>query len=194
MAQDIGPASALPTGVSPSFGPPEKPESLEGTTRLVEAKLRLESRANSGASWFYWIGGLSILNSIIVVAGGSFAFIFGLAFTQVIDTLASLMESDLSISSPGIITFLALGMDLAIAAACAGVGYLASKRNRTVYMLGIVVYGVDALISLVLQDWLGVLFHLFVLAGLWRGMKAMRALATIESGALPLETLRVAAP
>jgi len=171
---------------------PQKSQGLEDTTRLLEAKLRLESRAKNGASWFYWIAGLSILNSIILIAGGSFTFIFGLAFTQVIDVFAALIESDLGINSPGIITFLGFGLDLAVAGVFAAIGYLARKRNRGIYILGGVLYAGDALVSLLFRDWLGVLFHLFVLHGLWGGMKAMRALAPVEAGAATIETLRPA--
>ncbi len=44
------------------------------------------------------------MNSIIFMAGGSLTFIFGLAFTQVIDALASIIESELGMSRPGMIT------------------------------------------------------------------------------------------
>jgi hypothetical protein len=171
---------------------PRDPQTLEDTTRLLEAKLRLEGRAKNGASWFYWIAGLSILNSIILIAGGTFTFIFGLAFTQVIDVLAALIESDLGLESPGMISFLGFGFDIAVAGAFAAIGYLSRKRNRGVYIFGCVLFAADALVSLFFRDWLGALFHIFVLLGLWGGLKAMRALAPVEAGAATLESLRPA--
>jgi hypothetical protein len=40
-----------------------------------------------------------------------------------------------------------------------------------------VLYALDAIVSLIFQDWLGFLFHLLALAGLWSGLAAMRKLA-----------------
>ena len=39
------------------------------------------AQLKSGASWFYWIAGLSLINSIAAVSGGSWRFILGLGIT-----------------------------------------------------------------------------------------------------------------
>ena len=169
-----------------------QPLATEDTTRLLEAKLRLEARARNGASWFYWIGGLSVINSVIATTGGTFTLLFGLAVTQLITAFASVVEPDLGIPSPGIITFVGLALSLLAGAFFGLIGYAARKRIRGLYILGIVLYGVDGLLSLVLQDWLGALFHLFALAGLVGGLSATRTLGPIEAGTAPLETLRTA--
>ena len=44
----------------------------------IEEKLRLENQFKSGAGWFFIIAGLSIVNSIIILSGGSWSFIVGL--------------------------------------------------------------------------------------------------------------------
>ncbi len=164
-------------------------QSVDETARLLEAKLRLESKAKNGAAWFYWIAGLSILNSIILIAGGSFAFIFGLAITQLIDAVAVVVETDLGINRPSVITFIALGLDLIIAAVFVGIGYAARKRNQIIYMSGIGLYAVDALLCIFIQYWLGILFHLFAIAGLLAGIKAIRTLAPVEAGTASLEMI-----
>src|ERR1700740_1421511 len=51
-------------------------------------KLRAEQMVKGGASWFLWIAGLSIVNSIIGMAGGGGDFIVGLGVTQVGDIIA----------------------------------------------------------------------------------------------------------
>lgn len=51
----------------------------------IKERLELETRLNSGAGWFYWIAGLSLLNSIIMLSGSDLYFVIGLGITQIID-------------------------------------------------------------------------------------------------------------
>ena len=41
----------------------------------------------SGARWFWWIAGLSLVNSVILHSGGGTSFVIGLGFTQIVDAL-----------------------------------------------------------------------------------------------------------
>ena len=59
------------------------------SSSAVAQRLQLEQRVRSGASWFYWIAGLSIINSIIQLSGGNWHFIFGLGITSIVDALAA---------------------------------------------------------------------------------------------------------
>src|SRR5688572_14273659 len=43
------------------------------------------SRLKSSASWFYWIAGLSLINSISAFSGSSWRLFFGLGITHVIN-------------------------------------------------------------------------------------------------------------
>ena len=45
----------------------------------------LLAQLKSGANWFYWIAGLSVVNSLIFAFGGHTSFIAGLGLTQLID-------------------------------------------------------------------------------------------------------------
>lgn len=40
-----------------------------------------------GANWFYWIAGLSIINTLIIFFNGDVNFIVGLGLTQIIDAI-----------------------------------------------------------------------------------------------------------
>jgi len=42
----------------------------------------------SGARWFYWIAGLSMINSIAAMSNSSWSFLAGLGITQFIPGLA----------------------------------------------------------------------------------------------------------
>src|SRR5574340_77246 len=45
----------------------------------------LMARHLNGANWFYWIAGLSVVNSVIVLFGGAWYFLVGLGATQFVD-------------------------------------------------------------------------------------------------------------
>jgi len=156
---------------------------------LLEAKLRLEGRAKAGASWFYWIGGLSIINSAIFLTGGSTSFPVGLALTQVIDGFASGVQNAFGTEAAGIVSILALLGNAAIAGGFILAGYLARRGSQAVYIAGMCVYALDAIVSLVFQAWLAAAFHAFALLGLWGGFKALRTFAPIQAGSVPLEAI-----
>jgi hypothetical protein len=65
-------------GVAPSG-------SVAPTQQQTMQVLQLRQTVNAGASWFIWVAGLSMVNS---VSGGGFRFIFGLGATQIVDALA----------------------------------------------------------------------------------------------------------
>src|SRR5258708_37674145 len=48
----------------------------------------LKQRCQSGARWFFWIAGLSLITSIVTFSGGGFAFFLSLGTTQVIVAFA----------------------------------------------------------------------------------------------------------
>jgi hypothetical protein len=129
------------------------------------AKLIANARVLSGARWFYWIAGLSLVNSIVVIAGGQFHFVVGLGITSVVDGLAK--------AAGGAGTVL----DLVINGTVAGVfflfGSLASKSHKWAFIVGMVLYGLDALILLAFKDVLSVAFHAYALFAISRGLMAV---------------------
>jgi hypothetical protein len=127
-----------------------------------------EAQLKSGASWFYWIAALSLINSIVAFTGSDWRFILGLGITQVFDGLAH------DIGSAGNAVVLAL--DLIAAGVCVSFGVFAHKRHLSAFVVGMVLLALDGLIFLFVQDWVGVGFHVFVLYCLFRGAKACRGL------------------
>ena len=53
-----------------------------------ESNPELPMQVRKGASWFYWIAGASVVNTIIFLFGGNLNFIVGLGVTQVINGIA----------------------------------------------------------------------------------------------------------
>ena len=127
----------------------------------------LMNQMNSGASWFYWIAALSLINTAIALAGKSWKFIFSLGITETIDFQAS--RGTIGAASQITINAVILGL----VALC---GLFASKGQTWAFVVGTVFYTLDTLLLLLDQRWLDVALHGFVIYCLFRGMQACRKL------------------
>ncbi|HMQ05355.1 MAG TPA: hypothetical protein PKD26_15670 [Pyrinomonadaceae bacterium] len=127
--------------------------------------------AYSGANWFFWLAGLSVANSLLIyfftVPNTPVAF----GVTQWIDGTTGTMSAE-GWRPP--LTTVALAVNILIAAAFAGFGYLARRGSDTAFLLGIVFYVIDALLSLFLKDFYGFAFHFLGFFFLFRGLLASR--------------------
>jgi hypothetical protein len=135
--------------------------------------LSLKSGLDSSAKWFYWIAGFSILNTSILFFGGNVSFIVGLGITQMIDGLV--YDSS---SSTKIIAFL---IELGIAGLLAGVGFYATKGEKWAFTIGMFLYFLDGLLFLIVEDWLSLGFHIFVLFSIYKGYKGLEQIKEIEA-------------
>ncbi len=116
----------------------------------------------SGASWFWWIAGLSIVNSIMIHSGSDRNFVIGLGFTLLADAIF------LSIKP------IAFAIDAVALAVFFGFGYLSRRGQLWAFVTGIVFYAVDAVIYVLGQDWMSVAFHGLALFYMIRGAKTLR--------------------
>lgn len=135
-------------------------------------KLRAEQIVKGGAGWFLWIAGLSMVNSIVGLAGGGVHFIVGLGITQVVDALAH------GVGSSGII------LDLIINGFVAGVFLtfwnFAKKGQNWAFFVGMGIYALDALLLLSFKDIFSVAFHAYALFRIYKGLKAVPLLQRLE--------------
>ena len=122
----------------------------------------------SGARWFFWVAGLSIVNSIIIMNEGNWAFLAGLAVTEVISGLALGLSTELGTS----VTIIAFVLDVFVAGIFALFGWFAQKGETWAFVVGLILYVLDGLIFVVFQEWLSVAFHAFVVYCLIRGLRA----------------------
>jgi len=149
---------------------------------------QLSQGYKNGANWFYWIAGLSIITSIIAFAGGGWGFLISLGTTNLIDAVANELSAELG-GAPKIV---ALVLDLLVTGAFVGFGVLAGKKFLWAYVLGMVAFLFDGLVSLLVQDWIGVVVHAVVLFFLFRGFQAGRELTNLEQ--VMAQQAREAAP
>jgi len=136
--------------------------------RIAVGKMVTAARARAGAKWFYWIAGLSMINSIVVLTGGNLHFVVGLGITSVVDALAKRVGS-----AGGV-------LDIIINGCMAGVfalfGVFALKMQKWAFVVGMAFYAMDGLLLLGARDILGVAFHAYVLFALYRGFTAAKQL------------------
>jgi hypothetical protein len=136
----------------------------------------LSQRYKSGANWFYWIAGFSMITSVIGLLGGGWRFFLSLGTTQIIDAFANVLAAELGDATKVI----ALVLDIFVTGAFAGFGLLANKRHFWAYIVGMVVFFLDGLVSLAFFDWIGIIVHVLVLYWMFRGFQAGRELVSLE--------------
>ena len=128
----------------------------------------LRHRVRSGADWFYWLAALSLGNSLWSFFNADVQFFFGLGVTMVADQMMAQGGSGWKLAG--------LGIGMFVSACFALGGYLA-RRNAFVYGVGVLLYTLDAALLVVVQAWLHVAVHAYVLYRLVNGFLAYRALA-----------------
>jgi hypothetical protein len=148
--------------------PPAIPAVLTSPTSHPAEDPATFAQLKSGASWFYWIAALSLVNSVVAFTGSDWRFIVGMGITQIFDAMAP----EFGTAGKAIVLLL----DLMAAGVFVLFGVFANKRHQWAFIVGMVFFALDGAIFLIVQDWIGVAFHVFVLYCLFRGVKACRAL------------------
>lgn len=135
----------------------------------------LANQHRNGANWFFWIAGLSLVNTAIQLGGGDRNFVIGLGIATLIAAFAR-GAAEAAPEAAMIVKGIALLLCLVVAGVFAGFGVMARRRHTWAFALGMTFYAFDALIYLLFQDWMSFGFHIFALVCLWTGLKACRAL------------------
>jgi len=141
---------------------------------------QLSQQLRGGANWFYWIAGMSAVNTFLYLTGSDTRFIIGLGMTQVIDIFAGLMAGGLSQTLAGIVSGVGLALSFALDGLFVVFGIMANRYKRWAFIVGMVLYALDTVIFLLLTDWFALLFHGLALFGLWRGTQALNAIRKLS--------------
>jgi hypothetical protein len=155
----------MATGFTPAFAQSSE-RVAHINERMAVSKMVAATRARAGAKWFYWIAGLSMVNSVVAFTGGNLHFVVGLGITAFVDGLAK------RVGSAG------AELDLMINGFMAGVlivfGSFAIKMQRWAFVLGMTLYALDGVMLLRLRDYLAVGFHAFALYAIYSGYRAAK--------------------
>jgi hypothetical protein len=110
------------------------------------------------AYWFYGIAAFSIVN--IFLASKGTIFIMGLGMNQFIDGIVIGLTGEINYA-----------ISLVVPLIFIAIGFFASKCNRWAFVVGGVLYLLDAALYLYFEAWLAFAFHLYILYKLWNGYK-----------------------
>lgn len=167
-------------------------EALDPSARLLalsQSRAKLQAKLKGGANWFYWIAGMSLINSIIYIVGGSLNFVVGLGITQVIDGITNEIAAQMGSSG---LMYVGFVVDVLVALLFVLFGFFANKGHKWAFITGMVLYTLDMLIFLIdpLALIASILFHLWALFGLFQGVKAIKPLQELDRSAqAPLATI-----
>lgn len=131
---------------------PEQPP--EGNEIPIAQLMQLEKQHHNGANWFYWIAGLSALSSILILFGSSFISAITLGSAEFLAAIGKEIP-EMSVAAV-IACVLILGV-------FALLGYLSNKGCRGAYIVGIILFVLDTLLLLWVQDFFGIAFHALAL-------------------------------
>ena len=146
---------------------------------VASEMLALHMQGRRGANWFYWVAGLSLVNTVIMLAGGGLYFVVGLGVTLMADIFAAAISQNHP-EAVWVVKGVALAFDVFVAAILAGFGWLSGRRYLAIFAVGMVLYFLDGLIYLFAEDWLSVAFHGYALFCMWSGFQAYRKLRVLE--------------
>ena len=118
----------------------------------------------SAARWFWWIAGLSLVNTVLFYSNADMSFVVGLGLT----TIASVF-----LPMPT-----ALAVIVATLAFYAWIGWVAAQGKAWAFYLGLAVYVIDALLFVYIEDWMSVAFHGLAIFFIVKGVMRLRAAAT----------------
>jgi GYF domain 2 len=154
-----------------------RPGATAAAAPVAKVSPATTAQLKSGASWFYWIAALSLVNSIAALTGTGWRFLLGLGITQIIDAFGTRLGG----SAKAVV----LVLDLAVAGVFVLFGVFASKAHIRAFIVGMTLFGLDGLLMVLLQDWWGVGFHVFALYCLFRGLSACREVRSGKAGLRP---------
>jgi hypothetical protein len=160
-----GDAGAGPPANVEAGAPPDQ-------QRRIADRIQRENTFRGGADWYFWIAGLSVVNSLLSMTNSSWGFPVGLGVTQVFDAFGRELVSAARI--------IPLVLSVIFSSVFVAFGILARKRYRWAFPVGMAVYFLDGLLFLLVGEWVGFGFHLFALWGIYGGYKALKALEVEE--------------
>lgn len=147
------------------------------TVELPSEVQQLQSTRKGGASWFYWIAALSLVNTALLFFGSDTTFGLGLGLTLFIDSFAS------GAAKGGSIKWAAVGLtiDALIIGVVALFGVMAGKGKGWAFIVGGVLLLLDTLFVLSFQMWISVAIHAWAVFSIFSGWNANKKLQQLQA-------------
>ncbi len=143
----------------------------DALTQEAEA-LAYAKEVRKSASWFFWIASLSIINSIAAVLGSEWGFALGLSTCYLVGGIGSAFG--------GAGPWVAFSLNLIACGFFFYFGIAGWKSRFWPYAIGMFLYAGDALLPLLVQDWISLVLHGVALYFLVSGFRVLMDQHNIE--------------
>jgi hypothetical protein len=152
---------------------------VDGAPDAMREQIRvLFERGKNGAAWFYWVAGLSAINTIIALTGNQWGFALGMGVTTIANAVA--MQGAPPEDRPVAIG-VAIGFNVIVLGLVVLCGWLSQKRFLIPFALGMLLYLFDGLLFLLMgPDIMSIALHGFALFCMFSGFSAYRQLNALE--------------
>lgn len=128
----------------------------------------------AGGNWFYWIGGLSLVNAVVWALGMDWGFALGLAIAGFFHGIGIGIAGE---DAAG--RWLGFALQLIPIGATLALGFLAGhKRQRWAFGVGMVGFALDGLLYLLAFSLVGIVIHGYALFAMFKGFRACGERAT----------------
>ena len=127
----------------------------------------------NGAKWFYGIAVLSLVNTAMSLTQANIRFPVGLGITQVIDAFALIASKEAPAVSM-ILKILSVILNSIFAGIFALFGWLALKKKFWAFIVGMIIFSLDSVLSLLFKDWISLGFHVLALICICKGFIALK--------------------
>lgn len=158
---------------------PANTDSNEIVNRIGEMYAACLQAGNAGANWFFWIAGLSLVNTAMAHGGGDRHFIIGLSVTAIVDAIAQQIGKEQP-QAASLAMGIAIGFSVCVTIVVILFGWLSRKRLLWVFGIGMGLYLLDGLAYLALGDFLSAGFHAYCLFSMSRGFSAYNQMTKLE--------------
>jgi hypothetical protein len=175
-AYDFSIGSLAAPSVSLGAGDMTSDATTPALSTLDAARAKLLQQRDNGASWFFWIGGLTLVNTVLFLIGSKYGFASGLG-------LALFVAVILEMASQGSLVWLTVLLDLPLIALLFFFGRQARRGAAWPFVVGGIFYLLDLGLILLAEDWISAVIHALALFAFFSGWRAVRALRRLEAAA-----------
>jgi len=130
-------------------------------TRSRTKRAELEQNARNGSNYFFWIAFFSIFNQVMDMLSAKRRLVFGLGAPQYIERL-------MAAANPALIW----GIIIVLSGIFVFFGVFARRGNIPVYIIGIIFYLADMVLSILSGDLVGAVVHVVFIVLLVMGLIA----------------------
>jgi hypothetical protein len=142
-------------------------------TATAAARAETAAVLHRGASWMFWIAGLSVINAVMLLTASNWIFLGGLGVTYIAAGVALQLGSTQVALVAAFVTIWATAFFVCL-------GFFARKGQQWAFITAMALYAIDLLLVLYLQIWLMLLFHGYILFRLYQGYASCSTLHAFD--------------